>query len=136
MKLHKFIALACAFTVSVLLTPAYAYDVTVPHVIINQFLGGTGGYVSHNFIELYNPTSETVNLSGYALHYRSSPAGTTLSSDQWDKLELSGEIPSHHSYLVRCAPDTSYTERAGMTIVSYDISFLRGGVICIIKDAL
>ena len=109
---------------------AYAYDVSVPHVIINQIFGGTGGYVSHNFIELYNPTDETVDLTGYALHYRSSPADTKGYADKWYKQDLAGNIPAHHSYLVLCAEDTKYT-RTDRTIVSYDISFVGGGHKCL-----
>ena len=124
MKQRSLLFLACVL-ITALTMPAQAYDVSQPHVIINQFLGGTGGYVSHNFIELYNPTSETVSLTGWALHYRSSPEDATY-SDKWYKLELSGEIPARHSYLVRCAEDTSYS-RTDRTLTSYDISFVIGG---------
>lgn len=124
MKMHRFILTACVLLA--LTGSAYAYDVSVPHVIINQIFGGTGGYVSHNFIELYNPTDETVDLTGYALHYRSSPADTSGYADKWYKQDLAGSIPAHHSYLVRCAEDTTYT-RTDRTIMSYDISFVGGG---------
>ena len=54
--------------------PSWAvYDVSTPHVIINQIYGtGNSGNISHSFIELYNPTAETVSLEGWAVHYRSS----------------------------------------------------------------
>ncbi len=104
----------------------YDYDVTNPHVIINQILGGSGGYVSHNFIELYNPTENSVELTGWALHYRSSPADTKNNSDKWYKLDLSGTIPAHHSYLIRCGNVAEVA--AERTITSYDIEFeLAGG---------
>ena len=126
MKAHRLIVTACVLMMSIFVIQAYAYDVTEPHVIINQIFGGTGGYVSHNFIELYNPTDETVNLTGYALHYRSSSSDTSGNSAEWVKLELTGNIPSHHSYLVRCAEDPTCS-RTDRTIMSYDISFVRGG---------
>ena len=98
MSKRKFILAICLILI-VMIVPAYAYgyDVTSPHVIINQIFGGNGGYVSHNFIELYNPTEETVNLEGWALHYRSSASDAEF-SDKWYKLNLTGNIPSHHSY--------------------------------------
>ena len=41
------------------------YDVTRPHVIINQVYGaGSDGYVSHSFIELYNPSTSDVDMRG------------------------------------------------------------------------
>ena len=44
------------------------YDVNEPHLIINQVYGcGKDGYVSNSFIELYNPTSEAVDLKGGVL---------------------------------------------------------------------
>lgn len=77
------------------------YDVTVPHVIINQVYGGSDdGATSHSFIELYNQTSEDVDLSGWRLAYRSSDDGND--SKQWSYLELTGVIRANGYYLVRC----------------------------------
>lgn len=124
MNVQKFMLFACALALSLIAGSACAYDVSTPHVIINQFFGGEGGYVSHNFIELYNPTDEEADLTNWAVHYRSSSSGTA--SDEWYKLDLSGKIPAHHSYLIRCAEDSTYN-RTDRTIMSYDISFVRGG---------
>lgn len=106
--------------------PSWAdYDVNTPHVIINQIYGtGNSGNISHSFIELYNPTSETVNLEGWAVHYRSSENGT--SADKWYKTDLSGEIPPKHSYLILGAADTAYT-RTDRTLNDYDKLLMGGG---------
>ncbi|WP_150271393.1 lamin tail domain-containing protein [Paenibacillus tepidiphilus] len=77
-----------------------SYDVTVPHIMVNQVYGGgdadtTGGYFSHGFIELYNPTAAAVNLQGWSLQY-SDP----LNPGVWSKLELTGTIQPYSSYLV------------------------------------
>ena len=57
-------------------TAAGAYDVTVPHVIVNQVYGGSDdGNASHSFIELYNQSDSTVDLKGWQLAYRSSQDG-------------------------------------------------------------
>ncbi|MBW7474701.1 choice-of-anchor I family protein [Paenibacillus oenotherae] len=85
-----------------------SYDVTVPHIFINQVYGGnknssldTGASVSNGFIELYNPTESDVVLDGWSLHYAANAdenaAGTT---GAWEKLELTGTIKAHSSYLI------------------------------------
>lgn len=79
------------------------YNVEVPHVIINQVYGGgmktaTDTYVSHGFIELYNPTSADVELSGWSLQYADAPK--TGVSSPWIKLDLTGTIKAKSSYLV------------------------------------
>ena len=82
------------------LAPAAAYDVSAPHVVIEQIYGSKGEseLLSHDFIELYNPTEDAVNLSGWSVQYRA--AGD---SGAWQKLNLSGTIPAHCSFLIRCA---------------------------------
>jgi 2',3'-cyclic-nucleotide 2'-phosphodiesterase/3'-nucleotidase/5'-nucleotidase len=82
---------------------AGGYDVTAPHIIINQVYGGgtktaTDTYASHGFIELYNPTDNDVNLSGWSLHYAYAPK--TGISDPWVQLNLTGTIQAHSSYLI------------------------------------
>ena len=102
------------------------------HVIINQVYGGGGKGdtpFSHSFIELYNPTDDEVNLDGYQLHYSSNRvqtaekthAGSTTpvgGETQTVTLELSGSIPAHTSFLVRCAAET--TEGAKYTLSTAD----------------
>ena len=112
------------------LPPAFAdddYSVETPHVIINQIFGGKGEaeYFSHSFIELYNPTSKDVDLSNYAIHYRSSSEDTKY-GDKWHTFSLSGDIPSKSSYLVRCN-ELSPTENAKYKIVSFDLDISGGG---------
>jgi hypothetical protein len=75
---------------------------------------------TNSFVEIYNPNNETVTLTGkYALHYRTmqrtivctagcrddeAEQATVLASplrmQEWLKLNLVGEIPAHHSFLV------------------------------------
>ena len=118
--------LAAAFLVLMTCAASWAdYDVSAPHVIINQIYGSAGGYVSHSFIELYNPTDETVSLEGWAVHYRSS-AADTASSDKWYTTALDGEIPPRHSYLIRGAEDSSYTG-TDRTLSQYDKLLTGGG---------
>ncbi|MFX3632821.1 MAG: choice-of-anchor I family protein [Candidatus Pristimantibacillus sp.] len=97
------------------------YDVTVPHVIINQIYGGgmaadTTSIHSHGFIELYNPTNEDIDLSSWSLQYadRGSKAitGATL---PWQKLDLTGTIKAHSSYLIRGAATTAASPVVNLT---------------------
>ena len=64
---------------------AYAsgYDVSKPHVIINQIYGaGDAGLVSHSFIEIYNPTDSEVDISGWSLQYRASES-SSVNNGEW-----------------------------------------------------
>ncbi|MCL2815286.1 MAG: metallophosphoesterase, partial [Oscillospiraceae bacterium] len=96
------------------------YDVTVPHIIINQIYGGqkvdTVGYtldntvpVSHSFCELYNPTDKDIDLDGWTLHYghNGEYADDGQQRGDWAKLELSGTIKAHTSFLVRMKETTA-----------------------------
>ncbi|RKN85133.1 choice-of-anchor I family protein [Paenibacillus ginsengarvi] len=82
------------------------YDVNVPHVFINQVYGGglsvaADTYSSNGFIELYNPTGGAVSLNGWALWYADATSTSTGASGPWEKLNLSGSIPAHSSYLIK-----------------------------------
>lgn len=78
-----------------------SYDVTVPHVLVNQVYGGSDdGAASHSFIELYNPCADAISLTGWELQYRSSADGEMTG---WASLALTGSIPAGGYYLVRCA---------------------------------
>jgi hypothetical protein len=71
-------------------------------VIILQVAGtgtATDGNISHSFVELYNPGAETVDITGWALYYRSD-IGVESANFSWDKLDLSGTIPAKSSYLI------------------------------------
>jgi len=82
------------------------YDVSVPHVFINQVYGGglntaADTYASNGFIELYNPTDSDVSLEGWSVQYAdtgsSNNGGVT---GPWEKVNLSGTIKKHSSYLI------------------------------------
>ncbi|GLX71399.1 choice-of-anchor I family protein [Paenibacillus glycanilyticus] len=100
-------------------TSSNAYDVTVPHVIINQVFGGgvaatTGVYFSNGFIELYNQTDNDIDLAGWSLQYndRGSSATTGAITSEWKKLDLTGTIKAHSSFLVTGAA-ANVTANAG-----------------------
>ena len=82
-------------------------DLQPAKLLIDQVYGGGGKSdtpISNSFIELYNPNSEAVDLSGYSLVYG-------------DKtLELSGTIPAKGSYLIVGAPEETTDE-----FLTYDL---------------
>jgi hypothetical protein len=103
-----------------------AYDAAVSHVVINQIYGGynaskdliqagtdnVASYkdkaqaCSHSFIELYNPTSADVDLSGWSVQistsaYFNSNQPLSTQSGNWAMLPLTGTIKAHSSYLIR-----------------------------------
>ena len=94
------------------------------HIIINQIYGGgeendAGDIetpVSHAFIELYNPTGETVDLDNWSLQYASG-------GSSWKVFTLKGKIQPHTSFLVRCK---SYNPQARLQIKNYDASWNIG----------
>ena len=72
----------------------------VTHLVISQVYGGggnAGATYKNDFIEIFNPTATTVNISGWSVQYASS-AGTT-----WAVATLSGTISAGGYYLVQGA---------------------------------
>ncbi len=81
--------------------------------------------VSHSFIEIYNPGTEAVSLSGYALHYQGYPSneayiGNRGDAENWAKLVLdsAAEIPAKGSYLIHCGETGS--SKASLTLTDED----------------
>ena len=68
------------------------------HVVISQVYGGggnSGATYKNDFVELFNPTGATVDLTGYSVQYASA-AGTS-----YQVTNLSGSIAPGHFYLVQ-----------------------------------
>ena len=82
-------ALACAG----LLVPS-ANAGPAPHLLINEVYGGggnSGATLTHDFVELVNPTSETISLDGYVVEYY----GAT--GNRGNRCTLSGSVgPGGH----------------------------------------
>ena len=84
--------------------PVFAAD--GGHVVISQVYGASDdGYADHSFIELYNPTDNAVDLSGWSVQYRSSSGGNQ--ADGWAVLKLDGVIAANGYYLIRCGAVTN-----------------------------
>ena len=67
------------------------------HVVISQVFGGggnSGAPYNKDFIELYNPTDQAIDLTNWSVQYASA-AGTS-----WTVTPLDGTIPAHGYYLI------------------------------------
>ncbi|MFY2561988.1 lamin tail domain-containing protein [Corallococcus terminator] len=67
------------------------------HVVISEFSGGMTANARDEFVELYNPTSAAVDLSGWQLSYRSA-AGPNYSTTY--TIPAGRSIPSHGYFLL------------------------------------
>ena len=73
----------------------------VDHLVISQLYGGggnSGATLTHDYIEIYNPTGIAFNLAGWSLQYASA-AGTSWANKQ----PLGGTIAPGEYFLVRLA---------------------------------
>jgi len=90
------IAILCSFCV----------QAQADHIVISQVYGGggnSGANYKNDFIELFNPTNATVDLTGWSVQYASA-TGTT-----WAVTPLNGSIAPGHYYLVQEAAGTAGT---------------------------
>jgi DNA/RNA endonuclease YhcR with UshA esterase domain len=74
-----------------------AHAVIADHVVISQVFGGggnNGAPYKKDFIELYNPTDQTVSLEGWSVQYASATGNT------WQVTSLSGSIAPYSFYLI------------------------------------
>ncbi|MDP4169455.1 MAG: lamin tail domain-containing protein [Bacillota bacterium] len=87
---------------------AHAADFTpANHVVISEVYGGggnSGANYKNDFIELYNPTTQDVDLTGWSIQYAA--ATGSFSSN---KTTLSGTIKAHGYYLIQGTKGTGGT---------------------------
>ena len=101
-------------------------------VVVSQIYGGggnAGATFRHDYVELFNAGSDTVDLTGWTVQYATA-AGTT-----WQTTALSGTIASGHYYLVQLAsnsdvgavlPSADATGTSNLGATSGKIALVRG----------
>ena len=109
------IAGAVTSTVASLTVTSAPLVVAGSNIVISQFYGGGGftnaGY-KNDFVELFNPNSNTVSVAGWAVQYASA-AGTS-----WQQANLTGTIAPYSYYLVMLASNAALT--VGITLPTAD----------------
>jgi hypothetical protein len=74
---------------------------SVPHLVVSQIYGGggnSGATYTNDFVELFNPTNSTINISGWSVQYQTA-AGSTWTS----VASLTGSIAAGKYYLIQLA---------------------------------
>lgn len=77
--------------------PASPPPGALAHIVISEILAGVDGNADHEFIELYNPTADPVDLTGWELRKRSSSGSE---SNLVDNGKFAGTIPAHGYFLI------------------------------------
>ena len=89
------------------LNPASATSPSLSNsVVISQLYGGggnSGSTFKNDFIEIYNLSNSTVDLSGWSIQYAPATSGT------WQVTALSGSISPGHYYLIQEAQGSGGT---------------------------
>ena len=105
------------------------------HIVMSQIYGGggnTSATFNNDYVELYNPTDETVTITGWTLQYASA-TGTTWTNNQ----PLGGIIGPHQYYLVKLGAGS--VARPPLPIdpnISGDINMAAGaGKLALVKDS-
>ena len=81
-----------------LVVPAQALP-PAEHVVISEIQTASADDAAQEFVELYNATQETVDLTGWVIEYKS--ASSADAPDAWiTRAELEGQLPAYHYYLI------------------------------------
>lgn len=116
---HICVILATLFCFgSLFISNNFVFASEVDHIVISEVMIGLNGAPEKEFIELYNPTGESIDLSEYKLHTRNS----TGKEDTSKKIDFtpnnnSNTIPAHGFFLIASSqysdipivPDATYT---------------------------
>jgi len=79
---------------------------TPGHLVISQVYGGggnTGAPYTHDYVELYNPTSSPISLSGLSIQYASATGTGNFGASTTQLTELTGTVPARSYFLVQQA---------------------------------
>lgn len=104
-RLPAVLSMVGVFAFALLLASPAAAQIA-GHVVISEVYGGggnSGATYTNDYIELYNPTTSAVDLSGWSVQYASA-TGTS-----WQVTNLTGSIPARGFFLIQEAQGTGGT---------------------------
>ena len=70
---------------------------TLDHIVISEIMAGEENNNNHDFIELYNPQIESVDLDGYSLIYQLEPEADYITLFEWNSYTI---LPPYGHYLL------------------------------------
>ncbi|MGW3495418.1 lamin tail domain-containing protein [Streptomyces sp. NPDC001020] len=95
------VALPIGLTGSLIALPFTAQAAPSPDAVISEVYGGggnSGASLTHDFIELGNAGTASLDLSGWSVQYLS---GSPTTSTKWQVTPLTGAVPAGGTYLVQ-----------------------------------
>ena len=90
------------FSIIILITQVYASAQIANYVVLAEVYGGggeQGSYWTNDYIILYNPTSNSVDLSTWSVQY------AVFNGSTWQVTNLSGSVPSNGYFSIQQAGD-------------------------------
>jgi hypothetical protein len=99
------VVLAFVITIVTVVSPSMADAAGSTSVVISEVMTATSDNASNEFIELYNPTSQTVSMAGWSIEYKAATS-TDVASNWTKRATLNGVIAARGFYLA--APRSLY----------------------------
>ena len=119
------VALGLGLAASVLSTTPASANPAGSGLVISEAYGGggnSGATLTHDFVELYNPTSADISVAGWSVQYRSA-AGTSAAA----VTPLTGSVPAGGHYLVQEAKGAGGTAALPAPDATGDIAMSATG---------
>lgn len=109
-------------------------NIQAEHIVISQIYGGggnNGAVLSHDYVELYNPSNTTFSITGWSIQYASA-TGTSWTNRQ----PIGGSIGPGKYYLVRLASGGDDGAPLPPSQISGDINMAAGaGKVALVNNS-
>ena len=102
------------------------------NVVINEVYGGggnSGATVNADFVELYNPTDQPIDVTGWTIEQRST------SDNVGNTHTLTGVVPAKSTFLITSKPGSNGDAITGADDESATFNFSGKGAIAVLLDA-
>jgi len=124
--------LACTFFIHV----PHARGQVAQHIVISEIYGGggnSGSLYTHDFIELYNPTASSVQMTDWSVQYQSGSGSGPFGA----VAVFSGIVPSHGYFLIQANQGSGGTQPlpAADAVAGFSMA-ATSGKIALVADTL